>query len=256
MSGGNRRAVAIGLLLVGTPVSAGAAESTPPFPKRVRRIAVHVTGSPTYDRPDRRFIFYDPPATQRLWKSRFGAHWIVWTDGTIWPRHPSPREAPSFVAPADGSTGTEWQERLSRQAEPVYANVYMRNSSLVGIEVAHSGRSTDPFPPPQIAALVWMLRTMFAASRGRLAAAAVFGHKDLDARPAFVDPGCTASGCKVFVDAQGRPFRWRVDPPESLFAALARSGLDIARPADADADLLRAERLAAGVVPATAVWTP
>jgi len=106
----------------------------------------------------------------------------------------------------------------------------------------------------QIAA--WLLRTLLAASAGRLTEAAIVGHKDLDQRPAFVLPACSSRGCEVFVDERGRPFRWRVDPPESLFRALAERDLRIPRPDDGDADLLRAETIPDGVKPATARWLP
>jgi N-acetylmuramoyl-L-alanine amidase-like protein len=250
-------AILVGAVLPGGRIASAASTTDRVlFPKRVRRIVLHVLGSPTYDRPDRRFIFYDPPATHRLWKRRFGAHWIVWVDGTIWPRHARPAEEPSFAPPADGSTSREWQDLLSRQAAPVYGHVYMKNTASLGIEVAHSGRSADPFPPAQIASLAWLLRTLLAASGGRLTESSIVGHKDVDLRPAFVAPSCDGPRCLVFVDGQGRPLRWRVDPPESLFRSLAGLGLPIPRPADGDADLLRAEVLAPGVIPATARWSP
>jgi hypothetical protein len=57
----------------------------------------------------------------------------------------------------------------------------------------------------------------------------------------------------VFVDATGRPFRRRVDPPESLFAALRSLGIVLARsPADDD-ELARAEALAQGERPREAM---
>jgi hypothetical protein len=247
-------ALLLALVLAGD--RATAAEQAP-LPARVKRIVIHALGSPTYDRPDRRFRFHDPPGTFLLWKPSFGAHWIVWVDGSIWPRHVAPGAPRSFSPPADGGSGPEWQRLLSRQAAPVYSHVYMRNSTTVGIEVAHSGRSADAFPQAQVDALAWLLRTLLAASGGRLTTPDIVGHKDLDQRPAFVDPAtCTRPGCKVFVDEDGRPFRWRVDPPESLFYALAERGLEIPRPDDGDADLLRAEETPAGVVPAAARWSP
>jgi hypothetical protein len=57
---------------------------------------------------------------------------------------------------------------------------------------------------------------------------------------------CERPGCLVFVDDAGRPFRRRVDPPEGLFATLARYGLAVPRPEGADAELERAERMVAG----------
>ncbi|HVD76983.1 MAG TPA: hypothetical protein VNH43_05205, partial [Vicinamibacteria bacterium] len=58
--------------------------------------------------------------------------------------------------------------------------------------------------------------------------------------------------CPYFVDGQGRALRRRVDPPESLFAALAREGIAVPRPKDGDADLRRAETIAAGERPPVA----
>src|SRR5947207_15308015 len=66
------------------------------LPRRVQRIVLHVLGNPSYDRPDRRWRFFTPPETQSHWKPRFGAHWIVWTDGTLWPRHPRPGQPPAL----------------------------------------------------------------------------------------------------------------------------------------------------------------
>jgi hypothetical protein len=246
-------AAALGLLL---SADTALAAKDPPLPGRVQRIVLHVLGSPTYDRPDRRFGFRDPSATYRMWKPTFGAHWIIWVDGTIWPRHVAPGAPRSFSPPADEREGEEWQRLLSRQAAPVYSHVFMRNSASVGIEVAHSGRSAEAFPAVQIRSLAWLLRTLLAASGGRLTEDAIVGHKDLDSRPAFVSPTCIRPRCEVFVDDQGRPFRWRVDPPESLFRALAEQGLEIPRPADGDADLERAELLPAHVRPAAARWSP
>jgi hypothetical protein len=251
--------IGVCLLVCGSIVHASAAPAAggeARFPKRVRRIVLHVLGSPTYDRPDRRFVFRDPPATHLLWKPSFGAHWIVWVDGTIWPRHVATGEPKSFSPPADGGSGQEWQQLLSRQATPVYSHVYMRNTSSIGIEVAHSGRSADSFPPAQVASLAWLLRALLAASGGRLTEASIVGHKDLDLRPAFVSPSCDGPRCMVFVDGQGRPLRWRVDPPESLFRALAAEDVAAPRPADGDADLLRAETLAPGATPAARPWAP
>jgi hypothetical protein len=56
----------------------------------------------------------------------------------------------------------------------------------------------------------------------------------------------------VFVDDAGRPYRRRVDPPESLFDALGREGLVIPRPHGADAELVRAEAIGASARPAVA----
>ena len=243
-------------LLSTTAAWCSAAEDEVRLPARVRRIVLHTLGSPTYDRPDRRFVFRDPPATFRLWNPTFGAHWIVWMDGTIWPRHAAPGEPASFLPPAGDAGGAEWRRLVARQATPVYSHVYMRNSRSIGIEVAHSGRSDDPFPRVQIESLAWLLRMLLAASDDRLTEASIVGHKDVDPRPAYASSSCTRPRCPVYVDDKGRPFRWRVDPPESLFRALAAKGLDIPRPLDGDADLRRAETLAPDTIPATARWAP
>lgn len=213
------------------------------MPRRVRRIVIHVLGNPAYDEPRRRWLFLTPAQTQRLWRPRFGAHWIVWTDGSIWPRHPRPGEDPSFL-PAAGPTGEDWRRRLAMQAAPVFSHLHRGNSNSIGIEVAHSGRSDDPFPPAQARALAWLLRTLLEMSGGRLTTADVYGHKDLDRRPAYVEKRCVRPGCPVFTDAEGRTYRRRVDPPEAIFAALARKGLVISRRArEDDHELRRAEAL-------------
>src|SRR5262249_33901360 len=143
-----------------------------------------------------------------------------------------------------------WRARLAREAAPVYGHLYAGNSHSLGIEVAHSGRAEDPFPAPQVRAVAWLVESLLEMSGGRLGPEAVVGHKDRDSRPAYLSERCARPGCPFYVDAAGRPYRRRVDPPEELFAALARAGLRIPRPAGAsDAELLRAEGLAASVRP-------
>jgi hypothetical protein len=135
----------------------------------------------------------------------------------------------------------------------VLSHVRNANTRSLGIEVAHSGRSDAPVPPEQVRSLSWLLRALFELSGARLGPASVIGHKDLDLQPAWVPEQCPSADCAVYVDGSGDPYRRRVDPPESLFAALAGAGLAVPRPEDAgDADLLRAEAMAAGSVPATA----
>lgn len=219
------------------------------LPLRVRRIVVHVLGGPSYDRPERRFAFLGPLESQALWKQRFGAHWTLWTDGTLWPRHPEPGEPRArTLAPADAAERAE-RERLARESAPVYAHVYGHNSHTVGIELSHSGRSTEAFPEAQLSSLAWLLGTLLEMSGGRLRAADIVGHKDLDRRPAYVNPWCERPGCPVFVDEESRPYRRRVDPPESLFLQLRKQGLDVPRPPDGDAELRRAEAITPGARP-------
>jgi hypothetical protein len=215
------------------------------LPRRVRRIVLHVPGNAAYEAPERRWVFLDPPETQRLWSTDFGAHWIVWTDGSIWPRHPDTCDDPSYALPLEGSPADrELRRRLAREALPIYSHVHLGNATSIGIEVSHSGRADDPFPPPQVRALARLLRILLEMSGGRLTAADIYGHKDLDRRPAYASPRCEWPGCPVFVDPDGRPYRRRLDPPEGLFAALAREGLVIPRAGrEADGELRRAEAL-------------
>lgn len=226
------------------------------LPERVRRIVLHVPGGPSYSLPERRFVFFTPEATQALWTPAGGTHWIVWTDGSLWPRHVPDGQARSWEPPADGSVPAALAQRVAAEAAPVYSNVHRANSASVGIEVAHSGRSGDSFPAAQVRSLAWLLGTLLELSGGRLSAAAIVGHKDLDARPAYVREGCARPGCPVFVDDSGRPYRRRVDPPESLFRSLAAAGLAIPRPADGDAELRRAEALPPGARPTQGVGPP
>ena len=222
------------------------------LPPRVRRIVLHTLGGPFYGRPDKRWTFLTPAETLGLWKRpTFGAHWIVWTDGSIWPRHPASGESPSFVAPA-GALSPAMARRLVREAAPVYSHVEGHNGSAVGIEVSHSGRSTDPFPAAQARAVAWLVSSLLELSQGRLRVRDVVGHKDLDPRPAFVGDRCKDGHCLAYVDDSGRPFRRRVDPPEGLFAALAQQGLKIPRErSEGDQELLRSERVPADIVPRT-----
>ena len=238
---------------VALPVCAWAAppaEAGEALPRRVREIVIHVPGGPSYTNPARRFRFFDPKATQALWKPRFGAHWIVWTDGSLWPRHPAAGEPDSWRPPVDRPADDTWRRRLAAEADPVYGHLHNANSHSLGIEVAHSGRSGDPFPTAQVKTLAWLLRTLLDMSGGRLSTAQVHGHKDLDRRPAYVQERCARPGCAVFVDGNGRAFRRRVDPPEGLFAALRAEGLEVPRPRDGDADLIRAEAIPEGARPA------
>jgi hypothetical protein len=195
------------------------------LPARVRRIVLHTLGGPFYRDPARRWAYRTPPETFALWRPRFGAHWIVWTDGTLWPRHPRPGEPASVLPPTGSPADAGWRARLAREAAPVYSHTALANSRTLGIELAHSGRAGDPFPEPQARTAAWLLGALLEMSEGRLRPEHVIGHKDLDRRPAYVREGCARPSCPSYADEHGQPFRRRVDPPEALFAALARHGL-------------------------------
>jgi hypothetical protein len=236
------------ILLSATPVPEATTPKRPLLPSRVERIVLHTLGGPFYRDPERRFRFFSPPETFALWKKRFGAHWIVAPDGSLWPRHPKAGEAASRFPPA-GPLDAAWGERLAREAAPVYAHVHGANDDSVGIELAHSGRSDDPFPPEQVRSVAWLVQSLLTLSGGRLDLASVVGHKDLDKRPAY-EPDTCPSGCPYYADSAGRPYRRRVDPPESLFVALAGRGLDVPRAGrEEDAELRRAEAVPRDVVP-------
>lgn len=236
--------------LLETGLASGGASAR--LPARVRRIVLHVLGGPSYARPEARWSFETPERTLALWSPRFGAHWIVWTDGTIWPRS-APADARRYLPPAGEPADGVWRSRVAREAAPILSHVHRGNSDSVGIELAHSGRASDPFPAPLVRSLAWLLRTLLDLSGGRLSASSIVGHKDCDDRPAYALAGCERQGCPVFVDTTGWPYRRRVDPPESLFAALAAAGLAVPRPPRAlDGDLRRAQAVPAGVVPAVA----
>ena len=245
-------AAALAALVVASPGSGGPRPASVPLPQRIRQIVLHVPGGPSFRDPDRRFRFFTPEQTQALWKPRFGAHWIVWTDGSLWPRHHAAGQPASRTPPVERPADEEWRRLLAAEAAPVYGHLHHGNSHTVGIEIAHSGRSGDPFPDAQVKTVAWLLRTLVDMSGGRLTAASIQGHKDLDRRPAYVRDDCARPGCPVYVDAAGRPFRRRVDPPEGLFEALRREGLIIPRSADGDAELLRTESIPAGARPAVA----
>jgi hypothetical protein len=240
------------LAMAGHPLAS--AENGPArLPARIRRIVLHVPGGPSYDRPERAWVFFTPRETQARWRRSFGAQWIVWIDGSLWPRHPRPGDPSSWMPPVDGPIDEASRWRLAREAEPVYSHLHLGNSDSIGIEVSHSGRTDQPFKDVQIRTLAWLLRALLVMSDGRLTAATITGHKDLDRRPAYVQPGCERPGCAVFVDEAGRPYRRRVDPPESLFRALEREGLVIPRPrGDGDAEIRRAESLSGSVRPRVA----
>jgi hypothetical protein len=241
------------LLLPATAVAGGASGTHGgALPARVQRIVLHTLGGPFYRDPAWRFRFLSPPETFSLWKPRFGAHWIVGTDGAIWPRHPRAGEAASRVPP-DGPVDAAWAEELAREARPVYSHVHGANEDSVGIEVAHSGRSGDPFPAEQVRSVAWLVRALLELSQGRLDVSRVVGHKDLDTRPAY-EPDSCQGGCAFYADDAGRAYRRRVDPPEALFAALARQGLVVPRVRKGhdevqDEELLRAEAIPQDRIP-------
>lgn len=243
--------VAVAALCVAAPP----AEPPAALPARVRRLVVHALGGPSYTEPRRRFVFFTPPQTQALWKPRFGAHWIVWTDGSLWPRHPAPGEPASWRPDVSRAATAGERKRLAREASPVYSHVRGSNANSVGIELAHSGRSGEDYEDAQVRALAWLLRTLLEMSEGRLTAADIVGHKDIDRRPAYVRPSCERPGCLVFADHEGRPFRRRVDPPESVFERLAREGLPVPRSQDGDVELRRTEAMGPGV-PRTVLFRP
>lgn len=240
----------VALAFLALPAAAGTKPVA--LPSRVARIVLHTLGGPFYGDPAMRFVFLTPPATFRLWaRPGFGAHWIVGTDGALWPRHPRAGEPASTIPPVDAPLSTAWRERLARDAAPVYAHVQGANRDSVGIELSHSGDPRVPFPKAQIQTVVWLVRSLLAMSGGRLTEAAVTGHKDLDTKPAYVVDDCRDPGCAYYVDAAGLPFRRRVDPPESLFEALAKAGLHIPRGESAgDESLDRALALGRTEIPA------
>jgi hypothetical protein len=238
---------AAALLLLSPTFVAGAPEPVS-LPARIHRIVLHTLGGPFYRDPARRFRFGTPKETFALWKERFGAHWIVWIDGSLWPRHPRPGEPRSLRPPVDQALDDSWRRRLAAEARPVWSHVQGENQDTVGIELSHSGRSDDPFPEAQVRTAAWLVRSLLELSDGRLTTAAVVGHKDLDDRPAF-EPDSCHDGCPYYADDAGRPYRRRVDPPEGLFEALAGQGLVIPRPPDGDAELRRAEAIPPDRVP-------
>ncbi len=229
------------------------------LPARVERIVLHTLGGPFYGQPDMRWVFFTPAQTLRRWaRPTYGAHWIVGTDGSIWPRHGAP-SAPSFRAPAgpnaraaDGPLDDATASRLAREAAPVYSHVAGANSRTVGIELAHSGQRDDPFPEEQIRALTWLVSSLLRMSGGRLGPNDVLGHKDLDRKPAYVGDRCRGQACPAYADPEGRPYRRRVDPPEALFLALTREGLPVPRAwSEGDVELARAEAIPRNEVPRT-----
>jgi len=238
-----------GLLLLPATAVAGALSLGPAvaLPARVHRIVLHTLGGPFYRDPAWRFRFLSPPETFALWKPRFGAHWIVAADGAIWPRHPRPGEAASRVPPAEPPDAA-WAEKLAREASPVYSHVHGANEDSVGIEIAHSGKSDDPFPAAQVRSVAWLVRALLDLSHGRLDVTKIVGHKDLDGRPAYEPDSCQA-GCPYYADDEGRGYRRRVDPPETLFTALAGQGLVVPRGGHDDGQLLRAEAIPEDRIP-------
>jgi hypothetical protein len=240
-------------MLLGPVALAAATIATPPpsLPVRIEKIVLHTLGGPFYGKPEMRFVFLSPVETMALWgRPGFGAHWIVAPDGAVWPRHPEEGEPSSFSPPADLRLTDDWRARIARESAPVYAHAAGVNRESVGIELAHSGRSGDAFPPVQIRSVGFLIRSLLEMSGGRLTEACVIGHKDVDTRPAYVVDDCRGAACAYYVDESGLAYRRRVDPPEGLFAALADVGIVVPRAAGKDDELRRAERLGATALPA------
>jgi hypothetical protein len=250
--------LALSFIALASPSGPAPALPVAALPARVERIVLHTLGGPFYGRPDMRWVFLSPAETLRRWpRPTFGAHWIVGTDGSIWPRHAAGDVSPSFRSPvrpndagAEGRLDDVIASRLAREAAPVYSHVAGANSHSVGIELAHSGRRQDPFPEEQIRALAWLVSSLLRMSGGRLGPHDVLGHKDLDRKPAYVGDRCRSRVCPAYTDPAGRPYRRRVDPPEALFLALAREGLRVPRAwSEGDLELARAEAIPKDEVP-------
>jgi hypothetical protein len=114
-----RSAIGVAAVLLLAPGRARATGEPPRLAARIQRIVVHVLGGPSYDRPERRFRFFDPPQTQSRWKVRFGAHWIVWTDGSLWPRHSPPGRPRSWMPDTTRPADEADRRRIAAEAASV-----------------------------------------------------------------------------------------------------------------------------------------
>ena len=193
------------------------------LPQRVTRVVLHTPGGPDYGKPERRFRFLSPRQTQALWSSRFGAQWILWTDGSLWPRHPRDAGQPVLASrrvagrerrgPAThsgrGGSGLRPRRRLQRRQRrhrgrpfrPQRRAVPGRAGARAGVAAAHHVRD--------VRAAVWVRNAGRWATRISMRA------------PRTWTTAATTNPCPYYVDESGEAYRRRVDPPESLFVALA-----------------------------------
>ena len=204
------------------------------LPPRVDRIVLHTLGGPFYGQPDMRWVFFSPAETLRRWsRPTFGAHWIVATDGAIWPRHTAAGDARRRSALPVGSSGASGRGAARRRHRlPPRARGRSGLLPRGGRQLAHGGhraRALGPArrPVPEGAGPRPGLARVVAPPDVRRPPRArdVLGHKDLDRKPAYVGDRCRGAACAAYADPEGRPYRRRVDPPEALFQALAREGL-------------------------------
>ena len=152
----------------------GAARSTGPLRTQpVSLVVLHSTGGPTCDTRTGSPIWVGAGTMERNLREieahpRLGVHYMLDRDGTL---------------------------RASVPESQVAHHVFRHSGRSIGIELINDGDGRDPFPEPQLAALVKLLRDI--VQRHGIARDGVVRHSDLDdgrmpcapERRRKVDPG-------------------------------------------------------------------
>lgn len=144
------------LLLVATHHPAGAVKQGPVRTEPVDLVVIHSTGGPTCDARTGRPLWVgagtmDDNLRRIEAHPRLGIHYMIDRDGTL---------------------------RASVPEAQVAHHVFRFSLRSVAVELINDGDGRDPFPEPQIAALVTLLREI--AERHGLARGQVKRHSDLD----------------------------------------------------------------------------
>lgn len=169
-----RRALALGALCLALAPLDGAARRTGPVRTQpIDMVVLHSTGGPTCDAAAGRPIWVGAGTLERNLREieahpRLGIHHMIDRDGT---------------------------HRASVPESQLAHHVFRRSGRSIAIELINEGDGRDPFPEPQLAALVQLLREI--VQRHGIARAGIVRHSDLDhgrmpcapERRRKVDPG-------------------------------------------------------------------
>ncbi len=164
---------ALGLLLAMPCGPAAALKNGPPRRVPVDRVVIHSTGGPTCDAKTGRPIWVPAGEFEQNMREieahpSLGIHYMINRDGRL---------------------------RASVPEHQLAHHVFRYSPRSIAIELVNDGDGKDPFPEPQLAALVALLQPML--QRHGLRASAIVRHSDLDtammpcapAQRRKVDPG-------------------------------------------------------------------
>jgi N-acetyl-anhydromuramyl-L-alanine amidase AmpD len=150
-------AAAIGAaLFVATAADAQARRSGPARTQRIDMVVIHSTGGPTCDARTGRPVWVGAGTLADNLREieahpRLGIHYMIDRDGRV---------------------------RASVPEDQVAHHVFRHSGRSIAVELVNDGDGRDPFPEPQLAALVALLKDI-AARRG-IVRSGVVRHSDLD----------------------------------------------------------------------------